>query len=55
MTSNKSFTAPTTSELMVLIVIPVVIIALLPLAISLAKRRDKQIKDLSNARQIASR
>lgn len=38
---------------MVLIVIPVTFIALLPLAISLAKRRDKQIKDLSNARQIA--
>jgi type II secretory pathway pseudopilin PulG len=51
--SNKSFTPPTTSELMVLIVIPVVIIALLPLAISLVKRRDKQIKGLSNARQIA--
>jgi hypothetical protein len=38
---------------MVLIVIPVVVIALLPLAISLAQRRDKQIKDLSNAREIA--
>jgi type II secretory pathway pseudopilin PulG len=38
---------------MVIIVIPVVVIALLPLAISLAQRRDKQIKDLSNARQIA--
>ncbi|HTG51401.1 MAG TPA: hypothetical protein VMA33_00970 [Candidatus Tectomicrobia bacterium] len=53
MRSNKSFTPPPTSELIVLIVIPVVVIALLPLAISLAKRRDKQIKDLSNARQIA--
>jgi hypothetical protein len=37
---------------MVLIVIPVIFIALLPLAISLAERRDKQIKDLLNARQI---
>jgi len=51
--SNKSFTAPTTSELLVLIVIPVIFISLLPLAISLAQKRDKQIKDLSNARQIA--
>src|SRR5215468_8294303 len=38
---------------MVLIVIPVAVIALLPLAISLAQKREKQIKDLSNARQIA--
>lgn len=37
---------------MVLIVIPVIIIALLPFAVSLAQRRDKQIKDLWNARQI---
>lgn len=53
MRSNKSFTAPTTSELMVLIVIPVMFINFLPLAISLAQKRDKQIKDLSKARQIA--
>lgn len=44
---------PMTGELVVLIVIPVIVMALLPLAISLAQRRDKQIKDLSNARQIA--
>ena len=37
---------------MVVIVIPVVVIALIPLVISLAQRRDKQIKDLSNAREI---
>jgi hypothetical protein len=37
----------------VLIAIIVSLISLLPLAISLAQRRDKQIKDLSNARQIA--
>ena len=53
MQSNKPFKSPTTSELMILIVIPVIIIALLPLAVSLAQRRDKQIKGLSNARQIA--
>jgi hypothetical protein len=51
--SNKSFKAPTTSELLVLIVIPVIVIALLPPAISLAQKHDKQIKDLVNARQIA--
>ena len=53
MTSNKSFATPTISELMVLIIIPVIFIALLPLGISLAEKRDKQIKDLLNARQIA--
>ena len=37
----------------VLIAIIVSLISLLPLAISLALERDKQIKDLSNARQIA--
>jgi prepilin-type processing-associated H-X9-DG protein len=38
---------------MVLIVIPLIVMSLLPLAISLSQRRDKQIKDLSNARRIA--
>jgi hypothetical protein len=51
--SNKELIGPTTAELMVLIVIPVVVIALLPLAISLAQRRDKQIRDLSKTSQIA--
>ena len=37
----------------VLIGIIVSLISLLPLVISLAQKRDKQIKDLSNARQIA--
>jgi len=51
--ANKDLIAPTTTEFIVLIIIPVVVIALIPLVISLAQRRDKQIKDLSNARQIA--
>jgi hypothetical protein len=37
----------------VLIVIPITLISLLPLAISLAQRRDKQIKDLLNGKRIA--
>src|SRR5215469_13777502 len=37
---------------MVLIIIPVIVIALLPLAISLAQERDKQIKDLINGKRI---
>jgi hypothetical protein len=44
---------PSITEVIILIVIPITLISLLPLAISLAQRRDKQIKDLSNARQIA--
>jgi hypothetical protein len=51
--SNKSFTVPSITEVIVLIVIPITLISLLPLAISLAQRRDRQIKDLSNGRQIA--
>lgn len=53
MRANKDLIAPTTTEFIVLIIIPVVVIALIPLVISLAQRRDTQIKDLSNARQIA--
>jgi hypothetical protein len=49
---NESWT-PINKEAAVLIAIIVSLISLLPLAISLAQKRDKQIKDLSNARQIA--
>jgi hypothetical protein len=49
---NESWT-PINKGAAVLIAIIVSSISLLPLAISLAQRRDKQIKDLWNARQIA--
>jgi hypothetical protein len=49
---NESWT-PINKGAAVLIAIIVSLISLLPLAISLAQKRDKQIKDLSNARQIA--
>ena len=49
---NESWT-PINKGAAVLIGIIVSLISLLPLAISLVQKRDKQIKDLSNARQIA--
>jgi hypothetical protein len=48
---NESWT-PINKGVAVLIAIIVSLISLLPLAFSLAQKRDKQIKDLSNARQI---
>ena len=44
---------PTNKQVVVLLAIVVIVISLLPLAISLAQKRDKQIKDLLNGRQIA--
>jgi type II secretory pathway pseudopilin PulG len=44
----------TIGELVILIaIISILVSSLLPLVISLARKRDKQIKDLSNGRQIA--
>jgi hypothetical protein len=37
----------------IVIAIIAILISLSPLAISLVRKRDKQIKDLSNGRQIA--
>ena len=51
MKPNESWT-PINKGAAVLIAIIVSLISLLPLAISLAQKRDKQIKDLSNARKI---
>ena len=48
---NESWT-PINKGAAVLIAIIVSLISLLPLAFSLVQKRDKQIKDLSNARQI---
>jgi hypothetical protein len=49
---SESWT-PINKKAAVVITVIVGLISLIPLAVSLAQRRDKQIKDLSNAREIA--
>ena len=51
---NESWT-PINKEAAVVIAVTVGLISLLPLAVSLAQRRDKQIKDLANVNKSESR
>jgi hypothetical protein len=51
--SNTFSTPPTNGGVMILMVSIAVLISLLPLAISLVQKRDKQIKDLMNGKSIA--
>jgi hypothetical protein len=50
---NRSSAAVNIGEPAIVIAVIAILISLLPLAISLVRKRDKQIKDLSNGRQIA--
>lgn len=53
MKSNRYSPAVNLGEPAIVIAIIAILISLLPLAISLVRKRDKQIKDLANGRQVA--
>jgi len=52
--SKKSCSALTIGELIILVVVVIVFIALLPPAISLVRKRGRQINDVSNGKRVAA-
>ena len=54
MKSKKPCSALTIGELVILVVVVIVFIALLPPAISLVRKRGRQINDVSNGKRVAA-